>query len=172
MAGKFLNDRDRVELILPSILLIRITEGFQDYDIQAGRKEAANALNGVLACFLEEVRAAVTGVSGDRAKKLVRRAERVEKDILGPFEENTLAGVYFGAVKLLQTLAEEEILTIGDGPFRQGYEALAAAIERSPECVALLGDVEQSATKMARRMLERLRTHHALYRPAPGAVAA
>lgn len=172
MARDFLNDRARLELMLPSTLMRRVTEGFQGYDLAAGRTAEAAALDAVLACFREAERDPVAGLPAERAGKLLRRAERIEKDVLADYEGNTLAGVFFALVKLFQGFEADGILVIGDGPFRDGYEALAEGIGRNPDCMALLDDVERSATKMARHLLERLRTKHDLYRPAPGAVAA
>jgi hypothetical protein len=90
-------------------------------------------------------------------RKLLRRAERMVRDIMAEPSKAGILPAYRHAQHLLCALLDSERIILNAGSdFDQGYELLDEAIRSDPQSAAQLDQIDQSASKSARVALERL----------------
>jgi hypothetical protein len=152
-----LSDRRRVELILPGRTFWRLAWQLACHDVEAGRiarPEDHAGLGPILAGLDAAAHEPLLGVEARKADQLWRRACRVQGDAFRVLEDRPIATAYMVAVRWLQDLTDAGALEIGDGPFLGAYNALAEAIGADPGNLRVLGGVDRSATRAARRLAD------------------
>ena len=134
MAGAYLTDRQRVELMVPSMLLAVAVQDAQaadgdDPETREVCERCIRDLNEAIDALLPDLK---------RGDKLRRRARRIRRRVLAPCH-----GADFGAVMLAirllieRLIAEGRIVLHAGSPFDQAWTRFIDALERSPEAEKL-----------------------------------
>jgi hypothetical protein len=154
MPQTHLTDRQRVELLIPSLLLQAAVRDARAAD--GGRDpEAADVCN---TCLLDLEEAIKALLPRDRADKLRRRGRRIERRALGP-----VRGADFGAFVLAIRLLIERLIADGHielhagSPFDRAWERFTDALAASPDADKLDSpDRRGEADRLCRAMRQAL----------------
>lgn len=145
-----LSDRRRIELALPASMMARIVRQLSDHPETDRATITAIGRDCDLAQF-----APFQDMAAERQRALHKRLLRTRAAALDWMENRSIATAYVAVVRWIQAITEAEILVLADdAPFLAACEALLEAIQERPRNVELLGEVDRSATKAARRIHE------------------
>lgn len=148
-----LSDRRRVELALPASMMARIVAHL------AAQPETDRQLIAEIGrdCDLAQM-APMAGLQQDRQRVLMNRLRRARVAALDWMADRSIAVAYVAVLRWIKAMIEAGILVPAeDAPFLAAADRLLAEVQTRPENVDLLGHVDRSGTKAARRIHDILR---------------
>jgi hypothetical protein len=151
-------DRERVELMLPSLLLAAAVR-----DARAADGDDLETRNRLAACErdLDQEIAAVLPKERTRARKLHNRGKRIEKRVLAPCRGADF-GAFVLAIRLLieRLIAEGHIVLHAQSSFDQAWGRFTDGLAESPEADKLdTPERRGAADRLYRQMREKLAEH-------------
>lgn len=153
MSATGITDRMRVEVALPARMLFRCVEAIGDATKEAG--ESPEHLEPLLRDLKDACHEAVAGLTADRSRTLARRINREHAAALEAFAERPTMLACLVVLYWYKQALDEEILVLTPGsPLDRATAALLEILERHGED---WDDLDRSARKNARRMMERFR---------------
>lgn len=155
MSVTYLSDRRRVELALPAALLYRIFGTC----IANAEESPENAETEYDREVIEALRIAawepLDGIDRKKQAKLASRINRMQAEIMLPFEDRPIMVCFLFVLFWLKGLLDDGTLELIEGsPFDTAVSALIPELAKHDD---LWQAMEKSAAKNARKLTERLR---------------
>ena len=155
--GEYLSDRRRVELALPAALLYRIFAACMAHGAENPEIDESKFDEWVIGDLFKACHEPLDGLTLKRKKELVKRIERIQSEILTPFEDRPIMVCFLYVLFWLKELLDDGTLVlIQDSPFDRAITALIPELESQAD---LWDAMEKSARKQATKLTKILRSH-------------
>lgn len=143
-----LTDRQRVELIVPVLML---QDTVKDRAAEPQDVGARDAYARLMATIVD----VVADLQPDRRSKMIRRAGRVFQEATAPLRKEGACMIEFGAATfhLIQRLVDEGILIVGEASnLQRALDVMLPELDAAAEGAGLAPSADRSAGKLLRRL--------------------